>query len=50
MRGLRMTNLLTTDWQPLFQQFLTLWLIGWGLRAGLVVLLLGGLYWFWQRK
>lgn len=37
-----------TDWQQVLNQLVTLWAIGWGLRAVLVGLLLGGAYWFWR--
>lgn len=40
---------LTTDWDHLLPQLLTLWLIGWGLRALLVGLILGSLFWLYKR-
>lgn len=41
---------LTTNWNELLPQLLTLWLIGWGLRALLVVLIAGGLFWLFKRN
>lgn len=41
--------LLTTDWNQLLPQLVTLWLIGWGIRALLIGLIVGGLLWFYKR-
>ncbi len=41
---------LTVNWEHLMSQLFTLWLIGWGLRAILIGLLLGGLFWWLKRS
>ncbi|WP_164511604.1 hypothetical protein [Levilactobacillus cerevisiae] len=41
--------LLTTDWNQLLPQLVTLWLVGWGIRALLIGLIVGGLLWFYKR-
>lgn len=40
---------LTTDWNQLLPQLVTLWLVGWGIRALLIGLIVGGLLWFYKR-
>ncbi|WP_407886419.1 hypothetical protein [Levilactobacillus sp. N40-8-2] len=40
---------LTTDWSQLLPQLVTLWLVGWGIRALLIGLIVGGLLWFYKR-
>jgi len=40
---------LTIDWSQLLPQLLTLWLIGWGLRALLIGFIVAGLFWLFRR-
>lgn len=49
MMPLSLTLDSVTDWQQILSQLVTLWAIGWALRAVLVGLLLGGAYWFWRK-
>ncbi len=42
--------LLTIDWNHLLPQLLLLWLIGWGVRALLVGVIVGGLFWLFKRN
>ncbi len=44
-----MLILLTTNWGQLLPQLIWLWLISWGVRALLVGLLLGSLFWLYRR-
>ncbi|WP_156166955.1 hypothetical protein [Levilactobacillus koreensis] len=44
-----MLTSLTIDWSQLLPQLLTLWLIGWGLRALLVVFIVATLFWLFRR-
>jgi len=39
-----------TNWSQLLAHFLTLWIIVWGIRAGLVALVLGSLFWVYKRR
>lgn len=45
-----MLSTLATDWNQIVSQAMVLWLIGWGVRALLVILLLGGLYWIFRKN
>ncbi|MFC6261277.1 hypothetical protein [Levilactobacillus fujinensis] len=44
-----MMHNLMIDWSQLLPHLLTLWLIGWGLRALLIGFILGGLLWLFRR-
>ncbi|UIF29850.1 hypothetical protein KB236_03710 [Levilactobacillus brevis] len=41
---------LATNWDHILTLVTILWLIGWGIRALLVGLLLGGLYWIYRHN
>ncbi len=40
---------LMTNWSQLFSYFLTLWVLIWGIRAVLTVLVLGSLVWLFRQ-
>jgi len=42
--------LLTIDWNQLLPQLLSLWIIGWGVRALLVGVIVGSLFWLFKRS
>ncbi|WP_367295001.1 hypothetical protein [Levilactobacillus yonginensis] len=45
-----MLTLLTINWNQLLPQILTLWFVGWGIRALLIGVILGGLVWMIKRR